>query len=113
MSKTKQNHKEKRLAEIKLQLADFDFAIPGTIRSISLKCGKPSCACWADKKARHGPYHFWDRKVGGKLSSKSIAEPMVPLLKKWINNRKRIEKSLQEIIVLSQALVAEMAEKKK
>ena len=113
MSKTKQNQKEKRLAEIKPQLGGFDLAIPGTIRTISLKCGKPSCACWADKKARHGPYYFWDRKVGGKLTSKSIAKPMVPLLKKWIENRKRTEKSLQEILALSQAIVSDMVEKNK
>lgn len=113
MSKTKQDRKEKRLAEVRLQLGEFDLAIPGTIRTISLKCGKPSCACWTDKKARHGPYYFWDRKVAGKLSSKSIAKPMVSQLQKWIENRKRAEKLLQEILTLSQAIVAELVDKKK
>mgnify|MGYP003590888379 CR=1 FL=1 len=113
MSKIKSNDREKRLAEIKRKLGDFDLAIPGTIRTINLKCGKPSCACWRDKKARHGPYYFWDRKVAGKLSSKSITKPMVPQLKKWIHNRKLTETLLHELLELSQAIAADMVEKEK
>lgn len=113
MSKTKKDNKEIKLAQIKIKFSEFDLAIPGTVRTISLKCGKPSCTCWTKKSARHGPYYFWDRKVDGKLSSKSIAKPMVPLLRKWIDNRRRIEKLFQEVLELSQAIAADMIEKKK
>lgn len=112
MSKAK-NNKENKLVKIKVELSKFDLAIPGTIRTISLKCGKSSCACWTKKSARHGPYYFWDRKVDGKLSSKSIPEPMVSLLRIWIENRKKAEKSFQEILELSQAIAADMVEKEK
>lgn len=113
MNKAKTNNKLKKLEKMKSQLSEFDLAIPGTVRVISLKCGKPSCACWKKKSARHGPYYFWDRKVDGKMSSKTIAEPMVPLLRKWINNRRKIEELLQDVFQLSQELVADMVDEEK
>ena len=113
MTKSIKKNEETKLAEIKKEICDFDLVIPGTIRSIHLKCGKPACACWTDRNARHGPYYFWDRKVDGKLSSKSIKKPMVPILKKWIDNRKRTEKLIQKMLELSQTIVADMIEDEK
>jgi hypothetical protein len=109
MNKARQT-KEKKLEDLKKQLTKFDLAVPGTIRTTYLKCGKPSCACWKDKNARHGPYYFWDRKVDGNLSSKSITKQMVPLLKKWIENRKGAEKLFFEILKLGQTIAADRVE---
>lgn len=80
-------------------LAKIDVAIPGTLRTITMKCGKDSCPCFSgDKKFFHGPYFFWDRKVNGKPSSLSIPKELVPTFKKWIANRKKIERLFKKIL---------------
>ncbi|MGK5089567.1 DUF6788 family protein [Bdellovibrionota bacterium FG-2] len=110
MSKTKLNQ-EKKLTELKLQLANFDLAVPGTLRSIYSKCGKQNCICQTDQKGRHGPYWLWDRKVGGKLSSKMVTPQMASQIKKWIDNRRRLDELITKILELSQALAVVEVEK--
>ena len=105
--------KELKFKKIKNELDKLGFTAPGTIRMTYLKCGKPSCACWKDKNSQHGPYHFWDRKVDGKLSSKSINKEMVPILKEWIKNRKIAEELLSKMIVLGQEIALDFFEKDK
>jgi len=92
---------------ISAALANVDVAIPGTLRTVFMKCGKESCPCSSgDKKYRHGPYYFWDRKVNGKPSSMSIPEKLVPTFKKWIANRKTIEATLEKILAVGQKIAA-------
>jgi hypothetical protein len=110
MTKTKLIQ-EKKLNILKEELADFDLAIPGTLRSIYSKCGKPNCICQTDQNGRHGPYWLWDRKVNGKLSSKMVTAQMVPQIKKWIENRLRMEALFAKILKLSQELAATEIEK--
>lgn len=112
MSKSK-NIIEGRLTKIKTEIGNFDLAVPGTVRKIFLKCGKPTCACQKDKSARHGPYYLWDRKVGKKLTSKSIDPRDAVQIKKWIENRIYLEKQIREIINLSQAIAADAIETQK
>jgi len=97
---------EKTLNVLKLKLADFDLAVPGTLRKVYSKCGKQNCICQTDRKGRHGPYWLWDRKVNGKLSSKMLTPQMASQIEKWIKNRRRLEKTLAEIFILSQEVAA-------
>lgn len=97
---------EKKLNALKLKLSDFDLAVPGTLRSIYSKCGKPNCICQKNPKGRHGPYWLWDRKVNGKLSSKMLPSQMVSQIKSWIENRRRLEEALVEILIISQEVAA-------
>lgn len=103
--------KEKNLKDVKIKLSEFDLAVPGTLRTIYSKCGKNYCACQTDKNARHGPYILWDRKVDGKLSSKMVSKEMAAKLKKWIENRNKLEKQLQKILILSQEIASVLVEK--
>lgn len=109
MSKLKINQ-DKKIELLKTKIADFDLAVPGTLRTIYSKCGKAYCACQTDKKARHGPYILWDRKVAGKLSSKMVSKTMAAQIKKWIENRSKLEKQIQEILIISQAIVSNLVE---
>jgi hypothetical protein len=101
MDKQKIIH-EKKLQAVKMKIINLGVAIPGTIRMIYSKCGKANCACQTDKKARHGPYFLWDRKVNGKLSSKMVSREMAKKIKIWIENRKRLEFLIHEILTLGQ-----------
>ncbi len=103
-------NQDKKIELLKTKIGDFDLAAPGTLRTIYSKCGKDYCACQTDKKARHGPYILWDRKVDGKLSSKMVSKEMAVQIKGWIENRKKLEKQIQEILILSQSIVANLVE---
>ncbi len=107
---TSKTNQEKKIELLKTKIGDFDLAVPGTLRTIYSKCGRDYCACQTDKKARHGPYILWDRKVGGKLSSKMISKQMAEQIKKWIVNRSKLEKQVQEILILSQSIVSNLVE---
>ena len=110
MNKTKTNQ-DKKIELLKIKIIDFDLVVPGSLRTIYSKCGKDYCACRTDKKARHGPYILWDRKVDGKLSSKMVSKEMAAQIKKWIENRNELEKQVQEILIISQSIVSNLVEK--
>ena len=109
MSKLKINQ-DKKIELLKIKIGDFDLAVPGTLRTIYSKCGKAYCACQTDKKARHGPYILWDRKVDGKLSSKMVSKTMATQITKWIENRNKLEKQVREILIISQEIVSSLVE---
>ena len=109
MSKLKINQ-DKKIELLKTKIVDFDLIVPGSLRTIYSKCGRDYCACRTDKKARHGPYILWDRKVGGKLSSKMVSKEIAVQIKKWIENRNKLEKQIQEILIISQTIVSNLVE---
>lgn len=112
MRKQKTNQ-EKNLKILKTRITDFDLAVPGRLRTIFSKCGKVYCACQTDEKARHGPYILWDRKVNGKLTSKMVSKKMAIQIKKWIENRNRLEILIQEIFELSQSIASDLVDEER
>ncbi len=113
MKKINKNPDTTKLNKIKNELGNFDLVLPGTIRQLYMKCGKSGCACQTNAGARHGPYFLWDRKVGKKLTSKMIPAKIVPLLKKGIQNRKELEKLVQEAVEISQEMAVNIVEDEK
>lgn len=97
-----------RLQRIKGKLWSIGLAIPGTIRETYLQCGKKECACAAKGGSPHGPYYFWNRKVNGKLTSKSISETKLRLYQRWISNRQHLEELLQQLLEIGQEIAAAM-----
>ena len=51
---------EERYDALKAQLQTVGFIGQGSIQTRHLKCGKPTCRCYDDPDARHGPYHVLD-----------------------------------------------------
>ena len=81
-------------------LTDLDTVIPGTLRTVYLKCGKTECKCRSGNEAdKHGPYHFWDRKVDGKLTSSSIPLKELKKFRQWIKNRERLDELVRRVKV--------------
>jgi hypothetical protein len=105
-----ENKLDPRLARVKEKLFSVGLAIPGTIRVTSLKCGRSWCACAKKGGALHGPYYFWNRKVKGKLTSKSISESKLALYRRWISNREEIEELLRQLLEIGQEIAAETSE---
>lgn len=106
-------NKEKMLELLKIKIGDFDLAVPGRLREVYSKCGKKYCACQKDKNARHGPYILWDRKVNEKLTSKMVSKKLADQIKKWIDNRKKLEEMVQEILNISQSLASNIVDQER
>lgn len=85
--------------KIKLRILKIGIAIPGTIRETYLICGKENCKCAQSEEERHGPYYFWNRKVGGKLTSKSISPKQLSQYKEWIANRKHLQDIIEALLI--------------
>ena len=90
--------------KIKERITRLGLVIPGTIRETYLLCGKQGCACADKDAARHGPYYLWNRKVNGKLTSKSIPRDKLPLYQQWLNNRRLLEAFVQEMLEIGSKL---------
>ena len=83
---------------IKAKLLRLGLVIPGTIRETYLFCGKKTCACAAQGGSPHGPYSFWNRKMNGRLTSKSVPKDKLSLYDGWISNRRELEAIVQEML---------------
>jgi len=91
---------EQQLNDLKKQIASTGLAIPGSIQTAYLRCGKKNCRCQQDEKLRHGPYFLWYRRVDGKTATQSIAEGDVHLFRTWIDNRGKLEALVRKIVSL-------------
>lgn len=91
--------KQKELAS---QLSATEFIWNGSIGKRFLTCGTPSCHCHTDPEAKHGPYYYWTTKKAGKTVSRSLSEQQAEILKQWIENRRELEHTLDEMKKLSQ-----------
>jgi hypothetical protein len=95
-----QERLEQQLNDLKKQIADLGMAIPGSIQTAYLRCGKKNCRCQQDEGLRHGPYFLWYRRINGKTATQSIAAEDVHLFRTWIDNRDKMETIVQKIISL-------------
>jgi len=104
----------KSMKKLEAWLNKNDLALPGTIRTVFVVCGKKECKCQSRKEAdKHGPYFFWDRKVDGKLTSTSIPAEKLKTFLKWIENRGRLEKIVAQIKAESEAAAKKSIERKR
>src|SRR2546429_4677214 len=46
----------------------------GSVSERTMKCGKASCPCQEDPKARHGPYYSLTRPMAGKTQSRYLRD---------------------------------------
>ncbi len=80
----------RRIEEIRSQIDSFDLICSGTLLKRTKTCGKPNCRCAADPKARHGPYHEWSWREGGRLVHKIVTPEQARRLRRAIDNYREI-----------------------
>jgi len=90
-----------RFLELKKELAKTGFICTGTVMSVLHKCGNPKCECARNRKALHGPYNRWTRKVKGKTVTRTLTDPQAELCRGCIQNYRRLEGILEEMKSLS------------
>lgn len=73
----------------------------GTLLQVMNRCGTPGCRCKADPPQLHGPYWQWTRKVDGKTVTVRLSDAQAKLLRRWLENAKRLDQLLAELDQLS------------
>lgn len=118
MSDMKVAPKKKRLRQssqryegLKRELASvatgMGFLLTGSIQSRFFECSRDSnCRCHDDPANRHGPYHYWTRKVKGKTVSTSLTDEQLALFQEWIENSRVLDRVLKQLRHESMRVIA-------
>ncbi len=88
--------------QIHAAIAALGPCLPGTISARRLRCGNPRCRCRDETHdQRHGPYHYWTRKISGKTASKLLSPQQAERYRPWLQNDKRLHDLVRELETLS------------
>jgi hypothetical protein len=82
-------------------LAESGLALPGSVVTRSLRCGKARCRCKADPPQLHGPYQQWTRKIDGKTVTRWLNAEQAARYEAWFVNARRLRELVTELEVLS------------
>lgn len=77
---------------ISRRLDEMDFVCPGSLHVRTKVCGKSSCRCAQDVKARHGPYYEWSRYENGRLVHRIISKEQAKLVERAIESWRALER---------------------
>ena len=89
---------------LKKELSRTGFLWVGTVLHRHHVCGNLSCRCQHGGRSRHGPYYYWTRKISGKTVTRMLSEEEGKLYSEWIQNRRRMDRTIKKMLVLSQRL---------
>lgn len=79
------------------ELTGSDHALPGTLASRFMRCGKPNCRCKADPPVLHGPYLHWTRTVAGKTVTRTLTPEQAERYQPWFDNARRLRELLSDL----------------
>ena len=84
------------------QLRDFQ---PGSISSVTRRCGKPNCHCAQANHPGHGPHRQLTQKIAGKTVTQALSSPSaVRKAEKEIAEFRRFRVLAQELIEVNQKI---------
>jgi hypothetical protein len=86
---------------IAAELAQIDWALPGSVVTRMMRCGKRNCRCKHDPPQLHGPYLQWTRTVDGKTVTKLLTVEQLARYQDWLNNTRRLREVATELEVLT------------
>jgi hypothetical protein len=90
------------------------FTVPGSLQTRFFECTRQNnCRCHEDSAKRHGPYHYWSRKVAGKLVATSLSEEQLVLVRESIENGRRLDRLVKQMHEESMRAVAEACSSRK
>lgn len=90
-------------------IAGIGFALPGSVVTRHMRCGKHNCRCRADPPELHGPYYQWTRKIDGKTVTRYLTAEQAQRYEPWFDNARRLRHLVAELEALS-LKIAEHAE---
>jgi|HubBroStandDraft_1064217.scaffolds.fasta_scaffold25999_4 hypothetical protein len=103
-----------RYQQIKEKILGLGYVCIGNVQTRYLKCGKEACSCHQSAERRHGPYHYWVRRVKGRTISVLLKdEDEVKLCRTWIDDNRILERVVREMRKLSAQVLAVQTRKKR
>lgn len=91
----------RRYQELVAELTKAGFILKGSLVQRYLSCRTPGCHCSADPPRLHGPDWQWSTKVAGKTITRRINQEDAHQYQQLIDNRKRLERTLEEMYAVS------------
>lgn len=79
------------------QLAQIDYALPGSIVTRMMRCGTRGCRCKADPPQLHGPYLQWTRKLNGKTVTRLLTPEQLARYQPWLDNARWLRELVAEL----------------
>jgi hypothetical protein len=92
--------------ELRAQMAQGGYALPGSISLRHTRCQNPGCHCRAEPPELHGPYPTWTHKTGGKTITRTLDPDQAERYQTWIDAGRH----LRELVAELEALSIEIAE---
>ena len=68
----------------------------GSVSERTMKCGKASCPCQEDPKARHGPYYSLTRPTAGKTHSRYLSPEQAQLARQQIEQGHKFREQVEQ-----------------
>lgn len=99
----KRTPKSERYDRLKRELATLaarmGFLLPGSVQSRFFECTRPNnnCRCHDDPANRHGPYHYWTRKVNYKTVSVILTEEQLSQVRECIETNREFQRFLKQM----------------
>jgi hypothetical protein len=78
-------------------LAGSGYALPGSLASRYMRCGKPNCRCRAEPPVLHGPYLHWTRTIAGKTVTRTLSPEQAERYQPWFDNARRLRQLLADL----------------
>jgi hypothetical protein len=105
---------QKRLEQIKAELAGLGPIHPGSLSEQYNVCGTPGCQCKdPERPVKHGPYYYLSYTWHGRGSTRFIRQSRVKLLKSKLANYKRFRELTNEWVDVAMELEAAEREQAK
>lgn len=93
---------ERRIEEVKRELADLGPMHPGSLSEQYNVCGRPACRCKDPKEPRkHGPYYQLSYAWRGKSSSRFVRPDQLAPMREKVANYKRFRELVNEWVDLA------------
>ncbi len=93
---------QRRIAQLKRQLAELGRMHPGTLTEQYNVCGTPGCHCKDHKDPRkHGPYYQLSFSRRSKSTSRFVRSERVQIMREKVANYKRFRELTNEWVDLA------------
>jgi uncharacterized protein DUF6788 len=79
--------------------ARMGFLLTGSVQSRFFECTRPNnnCRCHDDPANRHGPYHYWTRKVKYKTVSVTLTGEQLAYVRECIETNRVLQRLLKRM----------------
>lgn len=74
------------------------FLLSGSLQSRFFECTRSNnCRCHDDPANRHGPYHYWTRKVKDKTMSVTLTDEQLAHVRECIDTNRALQRLLKQM----------------